>query len=588
MCSVTILDVTGNTGIDTIATVNGTATGCARITLFIDCGNDNHLGPFYAPVDQSGNWSVAIQTKCVCGSPITVNAACGSDPNCMATFNGPIRCNCCPVVSTNIQPGQCYDDGTRQIEISSSFTLEGSCKTVSVYWDLGDGTITPHVSFGPFGTTTNVICPTITHTYKCGQTYNATVHVVNSSGECPPQAVPIAVACCNDCCPQLNLKYIYGNCTAQAVNLSIEYSIILSGDVSCPPIKGSLSFPGQSIAIVNSSPLNGTVALVLPPGTGYAVSLLLTDPGNCGAIHKTFDVSCDCCPNATVSFNTNVSEACNADHETKHVTISAHVTPMIKQGCPSIVQAQLLVDGAAVASGSGSGTFSLNWQGDYTCGDHSITISYPGSTCADASDSFCVSVCEKPACKANRIAFEVFATTFLISLVLAIVNTYDSFIWFIALGAAILAVISYFTWLPCPRQCNKCTLFLALWEIILAAFAGFLMLSKSTLSWLFFVLSGSVGPVFAVIIIILILLLCALIIYLLFKYWVQRCCPTNCEKWTNFQEAFLNVSFISTGIVVGILAMAGVAGFYIIPLYAAIWALISLWVWYKKIMACGW
>lgn len=304
---------------------------------------------------------------------------------------------------------------------------------------------------------------------------------------------------------------------------------------------------------------------------------------------------CNCCPNATALVTSDIKEACNKDL-TKSVTVTAVITPTPQTGCPTTIQAEMYIDNTLASSGSGSSPFTLTHSGDYDCGDHIVTIKYPGSGCPDSGSMFCVSVCETKKCIKRRLSFNVAATVSLISLFLYIFNSAYTILAGLFTGFLIAAIIYYFRWRPCDQRCKKCPCMLATWQIALATFVGFIMLSKSSFitlyGWLLaaFSFAGTFAPVLAVLIIIILILLVILIIYLLYNRWVGQCCPTECEKWTNIKDAFLDVCAIAFAIVGGVILAsygAGVAALFWIPYATIVWALVAWWVKLKKIEACG-
>jgi len=352
---------------------------------------------------------------------------------------------------------------------------------------------------------------------------------------------------------------------------------------------------GDSTVI--SIPGVGASLVLVPPHT-YTTTGIYTITISFNGVKCQYRITvkaCDCCPNATALVTSVVDEKCNKDL-TKSVKVDALITPTPQPGCPTIVQADMYIDNIWVNSGSGSVPFTISHSGDYNCGEHQITIKYPGSDCPDSGGTFCVSVCETPRCKKRRFSFEVAATVSLISLLLYIFNSTYTLLAGLFTAFLIVAIINYIRWRPCDQQCKKCPRILAIWQIALATFIGFLMLSKSSFitiyGWLVaaFAFAGAFAPVLAILVIIIIILIIILIIYLLYQNWVAKCCPTECEKWTNIKEAFLDICAIAFAIVGGVILLgygAGVAGLFWLPYATIIWALIAWWVKLKKIAACG-
>jgi len=426
-----------------------------------------------------------------------------------------IPCDCCPTLNLTISKTYpCDPKGNMVADLLWTITPKPNCPPFNGTLTLPGGQIVTITNSSPL---TGSLSPTL----LAGSTYTATLSLAN----CNPITASITLPQCGSCCPTLVITPHISDCNAYGQHpVSVDYTITPSSNPSCAAINGTLTIGGVTTAI---GTLNGTV--VLPPqGQGNVIATLtLTSPTPCPPIQKSFYVPpCDCCPIAMADISTDVKEKCNDDGETKNVDINVTVTPFIpKTGCAPLASAILKVDGVQKDSKSGTGTLTLNGSDKYSCGTHTVTVSYPGTGCSDDTKTFCVSVCEKTVDKANRITFETFASSAIISWVLYFFGSLP--LLPLAISFTVLAVYVYTQcWKPWKKPCKDCLCRLILWEISLASFLGFLMLSYSALSALWFW-----TPVYVALIILLVLLIIAIIIFILYRCWVVNCCPTKCEKW---------------------------------------------------------
>ncbi|HLP92796.1 MAG TPA: hypothetical protein VK168_02125 [Saprospiraceae bacterium] len=472
-------------------------------------------------------------------------------------------------VTGSIGPiGQCSCD-VLHIVISCLHGTSSNPQTVPISWNQGNGTFTATFSGSDVG---RCLCDKeILVRVTCNDgVFESKAFKIECEGCRLLNVTGLNAEICKNTAFQFQVAYVGGGTT----NLTIDY-----GD-------GTV----VNIPNVGSSGIN--VPMYTYTQTGNYTIVISFNGIKCEFPIKVKD--CDCCPIANTNIQAEVDEKCNKDL-TKRAKIDVLVTPTPKTGCPPIVQAELYIDNILVDSGANSSPFTLSHSGDYACGNHDVTIKYPGSGCPDSTGIFCVSVCESKKCKKRRFSFEVSATISLIALVLYLFNSAYTLLAGLFTASLIAAIILYLRWRPCDKICKKCPWKLALWQILLASFLGFIMLSKSSFikiyTWLVsaFSFAGTFAPILAILVIIIVILLIILIVYLLYKRWVSNCCPTECEKWTNILESLLDVCGIAFVFVGGFIFSTygwGVAALFWIPYASMVWALIVWLVKLKKIEAC--
>jgi hypothetical protein len=481
-------------------------------------------------------------------------------------------CGCCYTMDIKAEYAGCKN-GLQQVTLHwdlqrptdpgcANYVMSG---TLSLHEFLGPPVAGGSVPTSSFGLLNGTLYPSLAP----GLYY---AEWVESNVDCKPIIYFFLVPPC-DCCPSLNITPDFGICDANGKRpVKVQWTITPPSLPSCPLIDGTLNICGQTVSIVSGLPLAGSVNVgPLAPGTCDA-SLVLTSPAGCPRIDLTIQVpTCDCCPTVVITTGPTGPNAprCNPDHLTKHITINAVVTP--KPGCDPIT-AVMAVDGTEVAAATqtGSAPFTLSAEGDYGCGSHDVTVSYPGTTCPDSGDSFCVSACETGECHFIRLMFEIAATTAVVCWILSIftwfgavnptvkvnlfiLTMWPSFavdtpmIWPILRNLAILATVTAILLhsKPCTKTCTKCRHLLVLWEIALAAFVLFLLHSKLpyVVAWAY--LSSVLLPVIAVVILVLVTLIVVFLVFLLFKLWVARCCPTECERWWSVFDSIVVVVTLS-------------------------------------------
>lgn len=363
-----------------------------------------------------------------------------------------------------------------------------------------------------------------------------------------------------DCCLDFEVTTKIGECIngKRQVDFDIKFDVT---DERCLPYQFYLEYG-------DNSPNSATQTFSSFGNNQHFIESHLYSPGNYTAIlHYVTHPNCpplnipltirpcnpNCCPNAVAVITSEIKEECNTDGETKNVKVDAVITPTPQPGCPTNIQAEMWIDNNLVATGSGSSPFTLSHQADYKCLDHNVVIKYPGSDCPDSRGIFCVSVCETNTCKFWRNVIESALTVAIISSILfltsyVLVSYYPGTfsnglilssvgwpLFSLAMLALIAFIISCIIWLliPCGKTCKPCRWLLIAWEVLLSSLLGFLILSKSSFQILYAWLTSLVGPVWSIIILILIFLIWAIITLLLYLFWVAKCCPTKCEKWTH-------------------------------------------------------
>jgi len=581
-----------STGI--LLTLNGTAENCNCDILYfeIDCGghvikNIPVQITWVTPVIY-GTWSLTIQTECLCADRIQIKANCNDDVHSFPIITSPC---CCPTLTLTkpiFRP--CDANGNHPVSFSYDITPSTYAPCPDIIGTLAILTSgSSQVWSTPVSSPNNLSGP-VSLPLPPG-TYTVTLTLTSPRG-CPPMSVSFTVPPC-DCCPTLEITTTIGECDKDCKRpVTITYTVTPSSNPNCPPLDATLNIPGIPPITINSSNLSGTVSGHYTPGS-YNATLVIISPPNCPPQTKPFNVP-NCCPQTEIT--TEVKKDCNAD-QTKDVTINAFIVP--HPNCPPITAVMTIDGNQVVAQGSGSNPFTLTYSGKYKCLKHSVVISYPGTDCPDDAGEFCVPVCETKKCNIRRKHFEISATVAIILWLLFLFNSCYTFLFVSASIATICSIVLYFIWHKCRKICKPCPWKLAVWEIALASFLGFLMLGKSSLiaiyNWLYAILFSSVGPFWAIwiaiIIIILILLIIAFLILLAFLSWVAKCCPTNCEKWKNIFYSVVYIcgaSFaIISAIIINVLGWYWYGSLFLIWQQAAIWFFIVLFLYDQMISACG-
>ena len=496
------------------------------------------------------------------------------------------------------------------------------------------GAGTPTTSITVTGSTSNCSCTNVKVTIEClGSTGSSFLNVpVSSSGnftatfsgsnipacycekqikitvicqylDNPPtvQIQMFTIHCQPECCLLFDPKFIIGDCIdgKRLVIFDIGFNV---PDERCLPYEFYLDF-GDGYSSPNQQPFtfganNFHETHLYSPGNYTAVLHYVTH-SNCPPLSIQIIVPpCDlnCCPNAVAVITSEIeNKLCISNNATQPVKIDAVITPTPQPNCPTNIQAEMWIDNQFVASGSGSSTFTISYQGNYLCGDHIVTIKYPGSNCPDTGGIFCVPVCESPTCYAIRFfLFEPAATIAIISWILTICNyllsSYSgpnlAIINSVKLPLLILAIVATVAWIiffimwrltPCRITCKKCRCLLISWEVALASFLGFSFLSKSSIMMLYSWLSNIMAPVYAIIILVIIFLILIIIILLLFFAWVAKCCPTKCEKWVRFFEALL-VCGVAFALIDAVIDNATVSSISNTPYSKIFWIFQESWV----------
>jgi hypothetical protein len=468
------------------------------------------------------------------------------------------------------------------------------------------------------GTVTSCSCTSVTITLKCssgfatplpavpvtGGTFTATFTGIYLPSCSCLKKIDVTVQCLDgiqsftdiplDChpCYDLSLTAIPSRV---CVNAPFQFQLANTAASGTTPVN---IYFGDGTPIVSIPAVTSTASTVpvpphiyTSPGT-YTVSVSI--PGCAPQVFTVVVIDCptDCCPNAVAVITSETIGKCLPDL-TKKVKVEAVITPTPKAGCPTNVQAEMYIDGTSVASGSGTAPFTLTHTGNYTCGDHIVKIVYVGSDCPDSGDTFCVSVCETAKCILRRIYFALAATLTIVALLLYAFNSSMSFFGISAGITFVAAIILYIKWRTCALRCKKCPQKLANWQIAAASFLTFLILSKSSFiyiyTWLVGILSfaGTFAPALAIIILVIIVLLIILLIWLLlYKPWVAKCCPTECEKWLNIALAF-GICLAAIGILMTLITTGGVlTSLFTIPYYGAILGFLGIYITTKVYIKC--
>ena len=172
-CSITITSVVGipstpasttTSAIRVTGTLSGDCppgpNGVVEIIVQAYCGG-SALNQSIATPDSLGNWTVDISLSCTCRGWITAAAYCATDPACGDTYaSGLLQCaGDCPTASLEVSPGNCNDDGTRNVTLTAHITSVPT-GTIVGQWIFQSGVFGPAVT--PVTAGTNV---SISHAY---------------------------------------------------------------------------------------------------------------------------------------------------------------------------------------------------------------------------------------------------------------------------------------------------------------------------------------------------------------------------------------------------------------------------------------
>lgn len=538
-------------GGNVVLTLNGTVTGCNFDTLYfkITC-HDNP--PIYASTQQTaGNWSLTVQTACVCTDRIQIEAQC-ADEGYHQVVNGNIPPNsapacCCPTLQlSKITQGECDAQGNRSVSFDYTITpsANDSCPDIT-----GVLTISPYGVFPGQSipiSTGNLNGFLTLPALPAGHTYTITL-TLTSPVYCPPVQAMLPVEPCDDCCPQVHLIYSLGDCDPETGERPVifTYSITPSPNSDCLPVQASLQLPDTPvipIQLTSTAPFSDTIIVLCPPGL-YSASLIVIQPGGCAG--KTIQIPVPpSCP-TTAMIKRKVRE-CDPEFDKRHMLVKAD----IESPCGDAMEASLEVEGIAIASGSGPSPLTLVGEGDFTCGHHPVTVKVTG--CPDIHSSICVPACESEFCKFKRrvllaaigsaaILWILFALHAAVSGTLFWVIPVQNILLWYAVIATILAVFVFIAWLPCLKKCRKCKLWLLAWQIALVVWCGIFYFIKGFFLYFVeaYVISSFWLYLLLILILVIVLILLLWLVYSLFQVWRFICCPQKCTVIGELAMAFL-------------------------------------------------
>lgn len=300
MCTVAITSVLGtpSSSATTNVVVQGTVVACNSGVVNVTVGCAGSASGGTATVT-GGNWSVTIQSKCLCNAPVNVTAVCPDNPPCSATFTGPLPCNCCPRVTvTAPQIGPCDANGNRPVTfITSISVVQSGCAPVVVERDFGDNTTGAAQVISTAGTFTY----TEVHTYAPGN-YTSLLNVLSPSG-CPPAPIAVSVPSCPPvaCCPVLNAGVNVGNCDGSG-NFTATFSLTVTVAAGCPSAVVQLDFGDGNLNAAQSFGA-GTTTVSYPHtyntnNAPYTASFNVIAPSGCPGATVTVSPpntpECDC------------------------------------------------------------------------------------------------------------------------------------------------------------------------------------------------------------------------------------------------------------------------------------------------------
>jgi hypothetical protein len=191
----------------TTVRVDGRATECASGTVLVTltCGGSVFPRPPAPPasaiIRSDGTWSVEIrQISCKCDEPVEVQVRCrGAEETCAKTESFRLDCQqACPEVALTWAPGECNEDGTRNVDLTATIRLRGATGVLAQWiYSVGpgsrafsvprDGAYSPPIPprFAPGGrytVTLAIVAPT-----ECADTSHDAIIVIEGSdlNPCP-------------------------------------------------------------------------------------------------------------------------------------------------------------------------------------------------------------------------------------------------------------------------------------------------------------------------------------------------------------------------------------------------------------------
>jgi hypothetical protein len=521
----------------TNVTISGTivvapGTACSDLQVSIACGA-TIAGSGSATIDNQGNWTITLPTKCNCGDTATVYASCPS-LGCSASANGLIVCppECCPKITTRADVGECDDVGRRQVCFPTTVDVPTGCN-VTVQWDFGDGHTGSSHTF-PAGSHTFTDC----HWYASG-TYTPHLNVVFPQG-CLSSSVTVNVPPC-DCCPKISKAVSVGECDSKG-NRLVTFTITVNAKPPpCSEAQVHLDFgdntTGAPHAFAPSSSGSYTETHTYSPGLHTAYVIVDFPPG-CRSVSIPFIVlPCpDCCPDVSVI---PCIEDCDK-HGNRIVTFTITVTAK-PPPCPPTQFEWDFGDGTPPStytippSGSYSSTVTHTYSGS---SDHTASLNVIQPQGCPGWSNLIPKCCTKKRTKWCNKLFLTMTVSPALALVLLLLKSLCSVpvpTWVILalLGVFILALLVYLL-LGCPK-CRCGWLYLLLWRVLFGVGILFAIFSGCCSPWSFLIGLGLMIPG---------------IVFLLL--WKKKCCVKFCRFLTEIVVWVGGTLIFLVGVILGI------------------------------------
>jgi len=167
--------------------LSGTVANCTSQSVWVEVACQG-IAPSRAQAVISGNtWTVTLQSKCPCGTPITITAVCNDTPPCTDTFSPTLICNCCPTIKTRPICIE-YRSGKAFVKFITDVTVPNGCGPITAQRDFGDGTLGSLHTYttGQNSTANNLNIEIHSYnTYSFPYNVTSTVHQL-SPPSCPP------------------------------------------------------------------------------------------------------------------------------------------------------------------------------------------------------------------------------------------------------------------------------------------------------------------------------------------------------------------------------------------------------------------
>jgi PKD repeat protein len=376
-CSVTITSVSGSPGPPLTVTVDGTATDCDTVRVYVRC-------PFrlLEPQDVSvvaGAWSAtfpnADNAGCACGESVQVHAECVDPPPPVPcsddrTLDLPCPEAECPDASVEVLVGDCNADGTRTVTFTA--TITPGAGPVVAQWEFEPGI---------FGAAFVVAAPgayTATHDYSPPGPGSASLTFVLPEG-CPP--IPVPFTPLEPCaCPEVvDLTATVEGCAG----LGSEATVTFAGTLS-PAASGCTfhwDFGDGSPDVATTTPT--TTHSYADPGTHPAAVTVV-----CDACIRTTTIEVDvppCCPELESVAVADI-DGCAGEDNLALVSFVATTNPPSAAG----TYTWTFGDGATDTTGGPAASHPYGTSGTYT-----VEVSLTAAGCPPSSATTTVEV---PAC----------------------------------------------------------------------------------------------------------------------------------------------------------------------------------------------